>query len=480
MKQTPLLDKLLRLQEENLTSFHVPGHKNGKIFNKINYKNFKEVLPNIDTTEIIGTDYLHNPKEVIKKAQDRAREVFKSEATFFLVNGSTSGIYSMIMAATSPGDKIIVARNCHQSVINATILGDLTPIYLYPEVDVYRGMALGVLPGEVKKRLLEHPDAKAVVITYPTYDGFASDLKEIAKIVHQHEKVLLVDEAHGAHLGLSEKLPMTALECGADAVVQSTHKTLPAFTQSSMLHIQGNRVDVEKLKFMLKLHQSSSPSYLLMASLDLAVTIYEDRGRQLMQELLEHIENFKNKVKKMGQVTFLEDVVMGKDSIKAIDSTKLWISMQQNKINGHYLEKELRNQYNIQMELSNRYGILGITSIANDEEDFQKLYDALKGISKQEGEETLQKFPFFSYVLPKQIFTPKEALYKEKKQVPLEKSKGYVSGEYLIPYPPGIPILVPGEVIEEEVILHARSMVKNGMKVLGLKDHQWKTIEVLV
>ncbi|AOY75472.1 aminotransferase class I/II-fold pyridoxal phosphate-dependent enzyme [Clostridium formicaceticum] len=480
MKETPLLDRLLELQEEKIVSFHVPGHKNGKIFNTTHYKNFKKFLPDIDTTEIIGTDYLHNPKEVIQKAQQRASEVFKSDATFFLINGSTSGIYSMIMAVTSPGDKIIVARNCHQSVINATILGDLVPVYLYPEMDSYHGIPLGISPEEVKKKLIACPDAKAVMLTYPTYHGFTSDLKKIAEIVHGYGKILLVDEAHGAHLGLNEKLPMTALECGADAVVQSTHKTLPAFTQSSMLHVQGNKIDIDKLKFMLKIHQSSSPSYILMASLDLATTIYQDLGSQLMEALLEHIEEFKSKIKGTKGVTVLEDTSLGKNSIKGMDATKLWISMEQNQINGYQLEKKLRNKYGIQMELSNMYGILGVTSIANDGEDFEKLYEALTDIAKKEGEGHLEKRQFFSYPIPKQMLTPKEALYRKKKQVPIEKSIGFVSGEYLIPYPPGIPILMPGEVIEEEIITYIRVMIESGMEILGLKDHQWKNIEILV
>lgn len=480
MKETPLLDRLLELQQEKLKSFHMPGHKNGKIFKSFNYKNFRDYLTNIDTTEIIGTDNLHNAKEVIKQAQERASEVFKSEETFFLINGSTSGIYSMIMAATSPRDKIIIGRNCHQSVINITILADLVPVYLYPEMDIQQGIALGISPKEVERKLKEHPDAKAVVIPYPTYHGFASDLKTIAKIVHHHGKALLVDEAHGAHLGLSDELPMTALACGADAVVQSIHKTLPAFTQSSMLHVQGNRIDREKLKFMLRLHQSSSPSYILMASLDLATTIYQNHGRQLMQELLGHIEAFKEKMKAVEGVTVLGKERVGKDFIKAMDGTRLWVSMNENKISGYELENKLRTNFGIQMELSNIYGVLGITSIGNDREDFEGLYEALASLSKEKGEEEIAGMPFYSYSIPKRIFTPREALYREKKKVKIEESIGQVSGEYFIPYPPGIPILIPGEVIEEEMITYVKAMIKKGMEITGLKDQECKEIEVLV
>ncbi|SET23769.1 arginine decarboxylase [Natronincola peptidivorans] len=479
MKETPLLDRLLQLQNEKLISFHMPGHKNGKIFNKYNYKNFKDCLTNIDTTEILGTDNLHKAKEVIKKAQERASEAFKSEETYFLVNGSTSGIYSMVMAATSPGDKIIVGRNCHQSVINITILGDLAPVYLYPEMDLQQGIALGISPEEVERSLKEHPDAKAVVITYPTYHGLASDLKRIAEIVHQHGKMLLVDEAHGAHLGLSDKLPMTALECGADAVVQSIHKTLPAFTQSSMLHVQGNRIDREKLKFMLRLHQTTSPSYILMASLDLATTIYRDHGKLLMEELLHNIEAFKEKMKNIPKVTVLGSERIGSHFIKSMDTTRLWMSMYQNKINGYQLENRLRKEFGIQMELSNLYGVLGMTSIGNDKEDFEKLYEAMAALSKEKGSDEIGGMPFFSYAIPKRAFTPKEALYKKKKKVKLKESIGHISGEYLIPYPPGIPILIPGEVIEEEMVTYVKTMVVRGMEVTGLKDQSCERIEII-
>ncbi|SDJ81456.1 aminotransferase class I/II-fold pyridoxal phosphate-dependent enzyme [Natronincola ferrireducens] len=480
MKSTPLLDRLLQIEAEDITSFHMPGHKNGKIFKKFHYKNFKQHLANIDTTEIIGTDNLHKPKEIIKQAQERASEAFKSEETFFLVNGSTSGIYSMIMAATSPGDKIIIGRNCHQSVINITILGDLTPVYLYPEMDIEKGIALGISPEEVERRLIENPDAKAVVIAYPTYHGFASDLKRIAEIVHSHGKILLVDEAHGAHLGLSHRLPMTALECGADAVVQSIHKTLPAFTQSSMLHVQGNRIDREKLKFMLRLHQSTSPSYILMASLDLATTIYQDYGRELMEELLYHVEVFKNKMKDIEGVTVLGTELVGKHFIKAMDTTRLWISMHHQGIDGYELERRLRDKYRIQMELSNIYGVLGMTSIGNDKEDFDRLYTGLLDLSQhKEDKGKIEKMPFFSYSIPKRTFTPREALYKPKKKVLLEDSIGHISGEYFIPYPPGIPILIPGEVIEEEMINYVKTMVARGMEVLGLKDITCQRIEIL-
>lgn len=478
MSNTYIIDQLLKLHKQDMVSFHMPGHKNGRLFDRFNYKNFKEMLPYLDTTEIPGTDNLHNPKEIIKKAQLKASEIFNCEETFFLVNGSTAGIYSMIMAATSPGDMLIVNRNCHQSVINAMILGNCSPIFINPEMDIHQGFALGITPDKVEAALKAHPEAKAVIITYPTYHGVACDLKKIAETVHKYDKILLVDEAHGAHLGLSDKLPPTALACGADAVVQSTHKTLPAFTQSAMLHIQGSRIDREKLRFMLKLHQSSSPSYLLMASLDLALMIYDTQGKYLMESLLELVEDFNFKANKQGILCTHKHTV-GHGGIYAIDPTKLWLSLQHKNITGYQLDKRLREEYAIQMELSNFYGTLAIATIGNIRGDFDRLLRAMEAISKIPGNTKLKDLPPFTFRVPEAAYSPRQAVYMPKRQIPLEESEGCVSGEYVIPYPPGIPLLVPGEVINHEIVQYIKIMLKEGMEIIGLKDETCETVAVL-
>lgn len=476
MNYAPIIDKLLQLNKQDIVSFHVPGHKNGKIYDKILYKKFKDILYKLDTTEILGTDNLHNAKEIIKKSQQRASRVFKSEETFFLVNGSTSGIYSMIMAATSPGDKILIDRNCHQSVINAGILGDLVPIYVYPVMDEKRGMAAGISPDDIEKQLIKHSDIKAVILTYPTYYGIAYNLKKIEEIVHKYDKILLIDEAHGAHLGLSEDLPLPALSCGADAVVQSTHKTLPSFTQSSMLHIQGDRIDRDKLRFMLRIHQSSSPSYLLLSSLDFAVMVYETRGRYLMEGLLENIKNFRQRVREIDGIDIMGSCVTGNKKDKFIDITRIWVGLKN--ITGYELEQKLRKDFNIQMELSNRYGVLGVTSIANTEQDFDKLLRGFSIISRKTKGNKIEQSEGFIFKKAEQIFTPREVLYKSKKKVLFQKSQDLISGEYVIPYPPGIPLIIPGEKINAEIIQQVIDIINNGGEVLGLKDNSCKWIEV--
>lgn len=478
MQDLPIVNRLLELNEENIVSFHVPGHKKGRLYDRFQYKNFTKSLHQLDTTEISGTDNLHHPEDIIKESQERASKVFKSEETFFLVNGSTAGIYSMIMAATSPGDKILIDRNCHQSVINAVILGDLVPIYIYPRIEEGHGISIGMPEKEIEKQLIAHEDIKAVVLTYPTYYGIAWDLKKIGEIVHKYDKILLIDEAHGAHFGLSDRLPPTALSCGADCVVQSTHKTLPSFTQSSMLHVQGNRVQREKLKSMLKIHQSSSPSYLLLSSLDFAVMIYEKQGGDLMEELLRNIEGFKEDIGTCSKIKIMGEEVVGENKAFALDPTRLWIAVEG--VKGYDLDTILRNRFRIQMELSNEYGVLAVTTIGNNQEDFKQLQRALHIISSEHTDIPIEEMEMQKYRSPKQVLTPREAFYGKKKRILLKESIGEVSGEYIIPYPPGIPLVIPGEEINEEVLNVLDRMVKGKKEILGLRDGTYQWIDVIL
>lgn len=280
---TPIIDSLRKIVDDNIISFHMPGHKKGAIYKMLGYQDILENLYKLDTTEIPGTDNLHSPEECIKESLKRASEVFKSDKTFYLVNGSTCGIEAAIMASVNPKEKIILNRDCHQSAINSCIIGDIDPIYVNPSINKDSNTLSGVSFDDVKRVIDSNLDSKAVFLTYPTYFGDVFDLKSICSYAHEKGMTVIIDEAHGAHLGLSEKLPETALSQGADIVIQSTHKTLPSFTQSSMIHIKGNRININKLTNMLRITESSSPSYLLMASLDIAVDIYEKNGFDLVK-----------------------------------------------------------------------------------------------------------------------------------------------------------------------------------------------------
>ncbi|MBS6509312.1 MAG: aminotransferase class I/II-fold pyridoxal phosphate-dependent enzyme [Paraclostridium bifermentans] len=466
---TPIIDSLRKIVDDNIISFHMPGHKKGAIYKMLGYEDILENLYKLDTTEIPGTDNLHSPEECIKESLKRASEVFKSDKTFYLVNGSTCGIEAAIMASVNPKEKIILNRDCHQSAINSCIIGDIDPIYVNPSINKDSNTLSGVSFNDVKRVIDSNLDAKAVFLTYPTYFGDVFDLKSICSYAHEKGMTVIIDEAHGAHLGLSEKLPETALSQGADIVIQSTHKTLPSFTQSSMIHIKGNRIDINKLTNMLRITESSSPSYLLMASLDIAVDIYEKNGFDLMDKLLSNIDEFKSELYKIKNIKVDESK----------DYTKIFLNTKKLGITGHELENILRKKYNIQVELSNYYGVLLIATIGNTKDEFLKLKDVLFEIDKIYKKESYLKSVSYPIKLPKKILSPREAFYMDKKNVKIENSIGKISGEYIIPYPPGVSLVSPGEEITKEVIDYIIECKSKGMNVNGVKDSELRFIQVI-
>ena len=312
-------------------------------------------------------------------------------------------------------------------------------------------------------------DAKAILLTYPTYYGKVYDLKTICNYAHSKGMIVIVDEAHGAHLGLSDKLPMTALEQGADIVVQSTHKTLPSFTQSSMVHIQGERVNQERLTSILRMIESSSPSYMLMSSLELAVDIYETKGKDLMDELLDNIDIFKKNMEKYKNINIYNDN----------DRTKIFISSKELGMTGYELDEMLRMNYNVQVELSNYYGILLICTIGNDRGDFKSLEYALADISLNHISNKNIGYIDYPMHIPIKELTPREAFYNEKKSVKIYDSIGKICGEYIIPYPPGICLVSPGEIITKEVIDYILVCHQKGMSISGMKDHSLGYIQII-
>ena len=464
-----ILTKLQELRDENLVSFHVPGHKIGSIYEKLGYKQILEEIYTLDTTEIDGTDNLHNAKEVIKNSQDKTAKIFNADKTIYLVNGTTCGIEAAIMATCNPKSKIIMNRDCHQSVINACILGDLEPIYIQTQICRKTNIIQGVNVEDVIKTIDSNLDAKAIILTYPTYYGTTYDLKSICEYAHSKDMVVIIDEAHGAHLELSNRLPKSAIIQGADIIVQSTHKTLPAFTQASMLHIKGNRVDEKKILSMLRFLESSSPSYLLLNSLELAVDIYEKHGHELMENLLNTIEEFKLKFEDRENILIYNEM----------DKTKIFISLKDLGITGYNLDEILRRDYKIQVELSNYYGVLLICTIGNDKEDFYRLEKALEDLLLKIKEKNVLEDTKYPESIPTKVLNPREAFYSSKKTIKIEDSIGKISGEYIIPYPPGISLISPGEIITQEIIAYIQQGVKNGMIVSGLKDINLEYIDII-
>lgn len=455
----PIYDALQKYKAEEIYPFHMPGHKQGRGLN------ITDVMQ-IDITEIDGVDNLYHAEGVILEAQKLTAKLFGAEETFFLVNGSSSGVIASILSVCQTDDLLLVARNCHKSVYSGMIFAGAIPIYAEPEIIEPYGLAGALSPQKIEK-ILSNKNIKAVIITSPTYEGFTSDTKTIADIVHRHNAVLIVDEAHGAHFKFHNIFPKTALEQGADIVIQSLHKTLPSLTQTALLHIQGTKVDREILKQMLSMIQSSSPSYILMSSIDLCRTQISKQKFDIFADML---NKFRDSLKNTKVLRLLE--------LPQSDISKIIIYCCTNDITGSDLDTLLRKEYKIQMEMCGLHHIVGIATIADSEEAFAKLSNAIYNIDKNL-EYLEPKIKSKEYIKPKVYISPRQAMYAVKTSVPIQQSIGKISGEFIIPYPPGIPIVAPGEFITEEIISIIYQYKKNGIPILGTKDYNQYTIQIL-
>lgn len=453
--KTPLLQALIKNKKKGIIPFHMPGHKKGQGIVRTFSKVMTEDPFGLDLTEIPGMDDLHHPTGVIKEAQDQAAQLFGAEQTHFLVNGTTVGIHAAIMSVCGVGDQIILPRDVHRSVIGACILSGAVPVYLSTKLDPLFMIPYPPLPVEMGEVLERNPGAKALFQTYPSYYGLAGDLTEAARLAHRKGLPLLVDEAHGAHFAFSSLLPETALKSGADISIQSTHKVLGAFTQASMLHIKSNLIERARVAGNLKLLQSTSPSYLLMASLDAATGHMAASGLSLMERTVAISEEVRRRVNQIPGMNCLGEEVTGQNNVTAVDPTKLLISAIQLGLTGYQLEKMLLKKYGIQVELSDRYNILCMLTMGNTREDGHALIKALEDIGAKYRPIAGQVFmgnPVNVIPVPKVVISPREAWLSKRKKVLLKEAEGLISAEMIAPYPPGIPVLCPGEEITGEVI----------------------------
>lgn len=478
--ETPLFNALMEYVERDTIPFHVPGHKKGTGVDE-EFKSFIGENPfKIDVTVFKLVDSLHHPTGPIKKAQELAADAYGSDAAFFSIHGTSGAIQAMIMSVVNSGDKIIIPRNVHKSVTAGVILSGATPIFMQPELDKRLGIAHGVTPETVEKTLKENPDAKAVLVINPTYYGVSTDLKRIAEIVHSYDIPLIVDEAHGPHLGFSKKLPMSALEAGADICSQSTHKIIGALTQCSLLHVRSKYVDPTRVQQILNLLQTTSPSYILMASLDCARRQIALHGRELLEKAIEQSNYARTEINKIPGFYCFGEEILNKPGAYAFDPTKITITCRDLGITGYELDMILSNKYHIQVELSDFYNVLAVGSFGDTKENLDKLIDALKEISEEYRAKGKVTQDFLDIPpIPSRAINPREAFNSKKVSVPLRESIGKISGEFLLAYPPGIPLLCPGEIVTEEIISYVQELKEVGLYVQGTEDPKVENIKVV-
>jgi arginine/lysine/ornithine decarboxylase len=473
--KTPLFDAMVSLAESRKVSFHTPGHKSGKGISTRFRKFVGPKIFTIDLTTLDEVDSLQKPKGVIKEAQELAAKAYGAERSFFLVNGTTGGNHAMILAACGPRDKVLVARNAHKSVLAGLIFSGAEPIFFSPAVDDNLKLTLNVTYEETCRAIDAHPEAKALFLTSPNYYGICADLERIIPYAHEKGLVVMVDEAHGPHLKFHPELPASAMEAGADLSVQSTHKIIGGMTQASMLHAQGARVDMTTLATVLRFVQSTSPSYILMASLDLARMQMATEGEKLLDKAIKLAAEARVKINRIPGI-FCFDKAMVINPLFAgmgdFDITKLTITVRDLGLSGYQASQILNTKYHIQVEMADPFNVLVIVSIGDRRDDLNRLVEALRDMSKEHhgtGNPTALQaevgLPPFGQAGQ---MTPREAFFRDYRYVPLDEGCGQISSEIITVYPPGIPLLVPGEIVTQEVIDYIRKMDRLGATVDGL------------
>lgn len=471
--KTPLIDALKNFDKISPAYFCIPSHHRGKGASSSFTEVFGKTVLKYDLTETPLTDDLHEADGAIKEAESLASELFGSDRTFFLVNGTTCANEAMIISSVCEGEKILVARNCHKSVLMGLIISGASPVYIEPEISGVFSAFGSISSEKVKLAFKNHPDIKAFILTSPTYYGIGSDLQKIADICHSHGALLLVDEAHGSHFAFSDKLPKTALSCGADMVSQSTHKTLNSMTQSSMLHVKGSLVDISKVDAALKIVQSTSPSYILMASLDAARQNAALNGRTAVCRMLDITSYIRSTLSSIDGVSCPENV--DGNEVFSFDKTRIVFSVKG--ISGFYLSEILFEKYNICCEMADNYNVVSIIGSSDSYEDADRLINAVKEIAATVNSGKIKEFSLPHR--PPMAMTPRKAFFAKSTRTNFKDSVGKVSAEMIAPYPPGIPVIYPGEVITEEIYEFISEAIKDGRHIHGFSDKSMETIKII-
>ncbi len=475
-EQAPVYQGLVNLRRKRIVPFDVPGHKRGR-GNPELVELLGEKCVGIDVNSMKPLDNLGHPVSIIREAEELTAEAFGASHAFLMVGGTTSSVQSMILATCKTGDKIILPRNVHKSAINALVLCGAVPIYIEMSVDHQIGIALGLENDRFYKAIQEHPDAKAVLINNPTYYGICSDLEGLTKMAHAAGMRVLVDEAHGAHLSFSDKLPLSAMEAGADMAAVSMHKSGGSLTQSSLLLV-GEGINAEYVRQIINLTQSTSASYLLLASLDISRRNLALRGKESFENVIEMAEYARREINAIGgYYAFSKELIDGV-SVCDFDITKLSIYTQGIGLTGIEVYDLLRDEYDIQIEFGDIGNILAYISIGDRLQDIERLVGALADIKRlysQDGKNLISG----EYIQPELVLSPQEAFYADRQSISLQDSVGRVCGEFVMCYPPGIPILAPGERVTQELVDYITFSKDCGCSLQGTEDPKVNFINVI-
>ncbi|MBR6069260.1 MAG: aminotransferase class I/II-fold pyridoxal phosphate-dependent enzyme [Ruminococcus sp.] len=472
----PIYEALRRFRRMRVVPFDVPGHKRGR--GNMELTEFLgEDCMNVDVNSMKPLDNLCHPVSVIKDAEMLAAQAFGAANAFFMVGGTTSAVQSMIMYACKEGDKIIMPRNVHRSAINALILTGAVPVYVNPDVNKQLGIALGMSVSQVEQAIRDNPDAKAIMVNNPTYYGICSDLRRITELAHAHGMLVLVDEAHGTHFYFGENFPVTAMAAGADIASVSMHKSGGSLTQSSFL-LMGEKVNADYMRQVINLTQTTSASYLLLSSLDISRKRLALSGREIFAKTVEMAEYARSEINDIGGYYAYSRELINGDSIYDFDVSKLSVFTLPVGLAGIEVYDLLRDEYDIQIEFGDIGNILAYISVGDRKRDIERLISAMSEIKRRFGR-TGADMLSHEYISPVVTEAPRKAFYADKVSLPLEESAGKVCTEFVMCYPPGIPILAPGELITPEIIEYIKYAKEKGCQMTGTEDINIERLNVL-
>ena len=475
-QKTVLVDALRKHLNNRVVRFDVPGHKGGR-----GNKEFRDFIGEeamkMDVNSMKPLDNLCHPTSVIREAQDIAAKAFGAKEAYFMVSGTTGSVQAMIMSTCKAGDKLIMPRNVHRSAINALVICGATPVYINPGLNKKLGISLGMSVSDVKKAIKENPDAKAILVNNPTYYGICSDLKSIVKLAHENNMLVLVDEAHGAHFYFGDNMPISAMAAGADMAAISMHKTGGSLTQSSIL-LSGERINADYVRQIINLTQTTSSSYLLLTSLDAARKNLSINGKALFKKTIDFAEYARTEINKLGGFYAYGRELIDNDMVCDFDSTKLSVFTKDIGLAGIEVYDILRDEYNIQIEFGDLGNILAIISAGDRGLEIERLISSLAEIKRLYSKDSAGMFDH-EYIDPIVVMPPQKAFFSNKQYIPIIESAGKISGEFVMAYPPGIPILAPGEKITEEIISYIMYAKEKGCLLTETEDMNVEFINVI-